>query len=285
MKKLALLLFLLFPLISFAQKTGAGDGGPRLFADSRTANDGLFVSPFGENVRVTTGGDGGPHRVFAEPGFVEITTPVSNNRFVSFNSVSNPSLNNDVKPSDLVAAFELYSNGNGTGGGKLVNDPQVTLRANLQEVRVGNVMANFAVGGQEVVRERAPEYRNRENRALRIVGLSSNDQEDSLNLFEAKPIKLDTDAAFNTFGGEALGYRNIGKVLDVETADQGVMDRETLIDTKPEWLRERGGNFWVKKDAPIVNYQNDKGEVFEFKVEAPKKEENGIIFEIPSSDD
>lgn len=278
MAKLIVLFTILFPCFVFAQgNSTSGDGGPSIRANSQREGS-LGVnrdSVFG----ISISGDGGPA---ASTGII----PVSNTGQFGTDFWSAGS--NDTKPTDLAAAIELYTNRNVSAGEVLGVKPRVNLRPSNQRFNAGSVLSNLVDAG--TTRERAPHYRTRENRALRIVEVGSyqdiSDIDSADGLFDDEAIVLDTDAAFNTFGGEALGYRNIGKVLDIETKDQGVMDRETLLDTKPKWLRERSGNLWVKKDAPIVNYQNESGEVFEFKFESPSKEnETEIAFEFPGSDD
>ncbi len=232
--------FILFAILSsalFAQGSGS-DGGPNTILNAAR-------------------GVNGPDGAFDIMGPGAIAGVDWSQVYVSGNGIPGHQVTNEGNPYDIIIAhsdkIEAILGGDGTGGVYGVdsgNNPFMSgafaTDADLSEVTGNNIIrfvdptaaaqmrAAKPVIGHDII-ERAQAMAERRG----LVGTSARSQ-------------------------MAFDFERLGDVVDMETTEYGVVDRETLRDLKPSWLQERDGEIWVRKDAPVVNYQTDNGEVIDF---------------------
>ena len=61
-------------------------------------------------------------------------------------------------------------------------------------------------------------------------------------------------------------FVNLGDAYDVTTDEGYNLDRETLRDINPSWMKEEDGDIWVRSSAPIRDYQRSDGAVVDFDI-------------------
>jgi hypothetical protein len=250
MARLVILLLCLIPVGLFAQGNGAsGDGGPAIVLNS-VGSEGR---DYGEHSNTVTG-DGGPMSVLNSIDMTQIYTGI--------NGTADDDVTNNGNPYDAYIAAvngfkpnrELIVGGDGGGGVHGINmgfNPTLNrdiIGGRNIEVNVGSNVMRFVDStstgmGFDAINSGVSEA---------IVARAQAIAESRGLIFPVNAPKIESE------------FELIGDVVDMETTEFGLVDLETLRDLKPNWLKERDGKIWLKKDAPVVNYQRDNGEVIDF---------------------
>lgn len=56
----------------------------------------------------------------------------------------------------------------------------------------------------------------------------------------------------------------VGEVIDFKIKGrEEELDLQAVLDENHEWLKAFNGEYWIRKDAPVENYQNANGEIIE----------------------